>query len=73
MDLATYLSTQFVKFSESSNESKNDDEGDRELAATACIDVIKQIVDANISLESLNQIEPAVVKILEEAFTQEGS
>lgn len=73
MDLVAYLSRQFIKFSESNNEVGDNDEGQLELAAIACIDVVRQVVGANIGMDSLLQIQPFIISILQEAFTFEGS
>ena len=52
-----YLTNQFIKFSEESNEvDQKSSDNQLGLAASACIDVIKQIIESNVSKEVLINI-----------------
>lgn len=75
VDLLVYLSSQFVTFSDGNNNNintGNDVSEEFELAASACLDVMKKIVDCSFNQNILVSIEPSILKVVEESFTEEG-
>ena len=72
VDLISYLSSQFITFSDGNNNNINNGGNETEefeMAATACLDAMKKIIDFTANQNILTSIEPSILQVVEQSFT----